>query len=98
MSLAMNYDKKPMLPTIAGAVNALFNSPTTPFWTGRVMDILFDGVLLDCSSEDFSAVAVCSQFETGEMKAVRKVDDKTFAFSLFAGVCNCILFMICVIV
>lgn len=88
MSLAMNYDKKAMLPTIAGAINHLFRQPTTPFWTGRVMDILFDGVPIDCSSEDFSAVAVCSQFQTGEVKAVRQVDDNTYAFSLFAGVSN----------
>lgn len=82
----MNYDKKAMLPTISGAINELFHHPATPFWTGRVMDILFDGVNIDCSSEDFNAVAVCSQFETGDVKAVRPAGDKTFAFSLFQGV------------
>lgn len=86
MSLAVNVDKKPMLPAIAGAINELFHNPADPFWTGRVMDILYDGVTIDCSSEDFNAVAVCSQFSTGEMKAVRQIDDKTYAFSLFAGV------------
>lgn len=86
MALAVNVDKQAMLPAIAGAVNELFHHPADAFWTGRVMDILFDGILIDCSSEDFNAVAVCSQFATGEMKAVRQVDEKTYAFSLFGGV------------
>lgn len=86
MSLAVNVDKKPMLPAIAGAINELFHNPADPFWTGRVMDILYDGIPIDCSSEDFNAVAVCSQFATGEMKAVRQTGEKSYAFSLFAGV------------
>lgn len=86
MALAVNVDKKPMLPTIAGAINELFHHPADAFWTGRVMDILYDGVPIDCTSEEFNAVAICSQFATGEMKAVRPTGEKTYAFSLFAGV------------
>lgn len=88
MALAVNVDKKPMLPVINSAINEMFHKPTHPFWTGRVMDLLYDGIPIDCSSEEFSAKAICSVFESGDVKAVRQIDDTTFKFSFFAGVNN----------
>lgn len=87
MALAINVDKKPMLPLIAKAIDLLFHEPKDMFWTGRVMDVLYDGISIDCSSNDFAASAACSVFKSGDVKAVRPIDDDHFAFSLFAGVC-----------
>lgn len=86
MALAVNVDKAPMLPLIVKAIDKLFHEPKDMFWTGRVMDILFDGITIDCSSDDFNAKAACSVFESGDVKAVRQIDENTFKFSLFAGV------------
>lgn len=86
MALAVNVDKKPMLPVIVSAVNHLFHNPADAFWTGRVMDLLYDGIPIDCSSDDFNAAAVCSIFESGDVSAIRRVDDTTYKFSFFAGV------------
>lgn len=86
MVLAVNVDKKPMVSLVSKAIDHLFHEPKDMFWTGRVMDMLFDGVPIDCSSSDFNAKAVCSVFESGDVSAVRKHDDDTFMFSLFAGV------------
>lgn len=92
MLLALNIDKKPMLPGIASAINDLFNNPTDPFFTGRIMDILYDGIPINCTSEEFNTVALCTMFSTGAQQAVRKVDDKHYAFSLFGGVSsNCFI-------
>lgn len=86
MALAVNVDKKPMLPLIVKAIDHLFHQPQDMFWTGRVMDVLFDGIPIDCSSDDFAATAACSVFQSGEVKAVRPIDDDHLMFSLFAGV------------
>lgn len=86
MALAVNVDKAAMLPAIVGGLNFLFHEPTDAFWTGRVMDLLYDGITIDCSADDFNAKAICSQFDNPEMKAIKKIDDTTFKFSLFAGV------------
>lgn len=87
MLLTLNVDKKPMIPTVYEAIKILFKSPENMFWTGRVMDVLFDGIPIDCSDkESFESQAVCSVFETGEIKAIRPVNDTHFAFSLFAAV------------
>lgn len=84
MFLAINVDKQPMLPMVEGAMNNLFHNPTDAFFSGRIMDLLYDGVEVDCSADDNTVKAVCMNFE-GE-KAFRKIDDKHYAFSLFAGV------------
>lgn len=85
--LAVNVDKKPMLPGVYAALKEMFHSPADPFFTGRVMDLLFDGVMIDCSSqEEVTTQALCTQFSAGSQAAIRQVDDKHFAFSIFGGV------------
>lgn len=84
MLLATNVDKKPMVPTIAVAVNNMFNNPADAFFSGRVMDLLYDGVAIDCSSDEMTTVAICTTF--ADNKGLRKVNDTHYAFSLFAGV------------
>lgn len=63
--------------------------PLLNFHTGRVMDIMFDGVSVDCSSDDKTTTAICLSFESN--KALRKVDDHHYAFSLFGGVSSAFL-------
>lgn len=75
-----------MLPMIATAIDLLFNKPKDMFWTGRVMDLLFDGIPIECTSEDFTAKAVCGVFESGDVKAVQPLNDTHFSFSLFQSV------------
>lgn len=86
MALATNVDKKPMLSIVAKAISILFNEPTTPFVTAKVMDILYRGIPIDCSSTEFAAMAVCSVFAGGEAAAVRPFNETHYAFSIFAGV------------
>lgn len=89
MLLATNVDKAPMLPMLEGAIKNLFNDPADAFYTGRVMDLLFDGVSVDCSSKDDTTVAVCLQLE----EKLRRIDDGHLAFSLFGGVSKKLQFL-----
>jgi scavenger receptor class B, member 1 len=62
----------------------LFN-PTTPFLSARIMDIVFDGVPIDCSDpESFGAKAICTTLR-GE-KSVKTINDTHLAFSVLGGV------------
>lgn len=85
MMLAINVDKKPMLPLVKIATDLIFHSPQHMFYTGRAMDILFDGIPIDCSSDEFQAQAVCSVFEAGDVKAVQPINDTHYTFSLLAA-------------
>lgn len=86
MLMAVNVDKKPMVGLVAKSINEMFHHPKDMFWTGRVMDVLFDGIPIDCSSEAFEAKAACSVFQSGEVPAIKPVNDTHFSFSLFAAV------------
>lgn len=82
--LATNVDKQPLLPQIEGAIKNLFSDPSDAFYTGRIMDLLFDGVLVDCSSSDQITGALCLTFE--DTPGFRRVNGTHLAFSLFGGV------------
>ncbi|XP_055300262.1 sensory neuron membrane protein 1-like [Sitodiplosis mosellana] len=71
---------------ISDAIRFIFN-PKTPFWTGKAMDLLFDGIPINCTSKNFKARTICSTFEAGEIEYIQQVsDDATeFKFSLFGA-------------
>lgn len=84
MFLATNYDKQPLLEKIEGVINNLFHSPMDAFYTGRAMDLLFDGVPFDCSNKgDTGTAAVCMQLE---QNGFRKVNESHLKFSMFGSV------------
>lgn len=84
MFLATNVDKKPLLRTVENAAKALFHDPTDVFFTGRVMDLLYDGVLINCGGEDKTAAALCIELE--QEIAFKRINDTALSFSLFGGV------------
>lgn len=94
MALGVNVDREPMLDLIASAINIMFHEPTDIFWTGKVMDILFNGIDVDCTSENFNSKAVCTVFEGGEEKAIvpHPEKEKYFQFSFFGSVSKTKLF------
>lgn len=85
-ALSINIDRPELLPFIESVINGVLNSPTDPFWTGRAMDILFDGIPLDCTSDDFEVAAACAEFSSGEHKAIQPFNETFYKFSLFGGV------------
>lgn len=84
MLLATNYEKKPFLPKLDVAIKNLFNNPPDAFYTGRVMDVLFDGVPIDCTSQEDTTLAICTQLE--DMPAIKRIDENHLAFSILGGV------------
>lgn len=89
MALSINVDRHELLPFIGAAINGILGNPTDAFWTGRVMDLLFDGIPLDCRSDAFEVAAACGEFSTGEYKAIQPINESFYKFSLFGGVNLC---------
>lgn len=83
--LTANIDKQPLLPMLEGALNNLFHKPSDAFYTGRVMDLLFDGVEIDCSArnDDTFTAAICMQLAD---EGLKKIDDDHYSFSTFGTV------------
>lgn len=45
LALTVNINKKGFLRMISEVIQTMFKKPTTPFWSGRAMDLLFDGII-----------------------------------------------------
>lgn len=73
------------LSLVAKALGALFNNPETPFITTKARNILFDGITINCTSNDFAPKAVCSQIKANP-KGLVKQDENIYLFSLFGAV------------
>lgn len=86
MILSVNVDRPELLTFIQTAVNGLLHNPQDIFFTGRIWDLLYDGVVLDCSSEDFEVNAVCSEFDSGDYAEIRRINETAFSFSMFGNV------------
>ncbi|KAK5643369.1 hypothetical protein RI129_007214 [Pyrocoelia pectoralis] len=82
MPVLLAREKPAMLTLINKAINAIFKNPPYPFVTAPVMDILFRGVVINCSVTDFAGKAVCTQLRT-EAKDLDHVSDTIFKFSFF---------------
>jgi hypothetical protein len=81
--IAIQRDKGPLLTTAIKALTSIFK-PTSPFLTASVMDILFNGIPIDCSIDDFSAQSLCSALENE--KAIKIINETHLAFSILDGV------------
>lgn len=83
--LAANIDKQVMLPRLENGLKNIFHNPTDAFYTGRAMDILFNGVEADCSNKETFTAAICNNLED-QPQSVRRVDKDHLNFSFFGNV------------
>ncbi|KAJ3662446.1 hypothetical protein Zmor_006796 [Zophobas morio] len=74
-------DSPPLLPIVNKALKSMFNDPQNIYLTTKVRDLLFDGIIINCSSQDFSAAAVCTQIKT-QVPDLTEVRRNVFKFSL----------------
>lgn len=83
--LAANIDKPVMLPRVENGLKNLLHNPSDAFYTGRAMDLLFDGIQIDCTNKEPFSAAICSNLEDQPLQ-VQRVDENHLQFSLFGNV------------
>lgn len=86
MALSVNVDREELVPFVKAAMDGLLHNPKDIFFRGRVWDLLYDGIELDCSSDEFEVTAVCSEFGGGDYKEIRQINDTAYSFSMFGNV------------
>ncbi|XP_050087454.1 sensory neuron membrane protein 1 [Anopheles aquasalis] len=79
--LSVQRDREAMMPLVSKGVNILFDPLESAFLKVRIMDLLFDGILVDCSSSDFAAKALCSGMDSEG--ALSPHNETHYKFSLF---------------
>ncbi|XP_049287128.1 sensory neuron membrane protein 1 [Anopheles funestus] len=79
--LTVQRDREAMMPLVKKGINILFNPLESAFLKVRIMDLLFDGIYIDCSSQDFAAKALCSGMDSEG--AVSPYNETHYKFSFF---------------
>lgn len=68
------------------AIKAMFHNPSDAFWTGRAMDLIFDGIDIDCSSKDPLVRIACKEIDRNGGATIMRANETTFKFSMLGGV------------
>lgn len=84
--LAVNVDRRDLLQILQTAIKELLHESQDIFFTGRLWDLLYDGIILDCSSDSFESKAACDLFGSGDYKEFRRINETAFSFSMFGNV------------
>lgn len=84
MAIIVKNDRAPMLPLVSKAIIEMFK-PTSFLSEVRAMDVLFRGIPIDCSSDNFAAQAVCTALE-GSSTNIKPINESHFQFSFMGGV------------
>lgn len=83
----MQRDFAPLLDLATKAMDQIFHVKT-PFLTASVMDILFNGIGIDCNHTEFEAISFCEKIKA-EAKGLKIVNDTYIEFSVLGGVRMC---------
>ncbi|XP_001606602.1 sensory neuron membrane protein 1 [Nasonia vitripennis] len=79
-------EKPTMVPVVNKAVNSIFKNPDSVFVKVRAMDMMFDGLPIDCTVTDFAGGAVCGMLRDAADDLMKDGPDK-YRFS-FLGAKN----------
>lgn len=86
MFMAMNVDRKELLPFMFAAINDMFHHPKDIFYTGPAKNLLFTGIEIDCSSSGFEASAVCGELSGDDYQSVQPLNETTLQFNILGNV------------
>uniref|UniRef100_T1GSC9 Sensory neuron membrane protein 1 n=1 Tax=Megaselia scalaris TaxID=36166 RepID=T1GSC9_MEGSC len=84
-ALAVKKDKEALLEMVSAGLKIIFGGKA--YLTDTFLNIFFKGFFVDCSSQEFEAVAICSAFYMGEVKQATQVNATHFLLS-FMGTVN----------
>ncbi|XP_014206769.1 sensory neuron membrane protein 1-like [Copidosoma floridanum] len=84
MAMGAVREKPAMLPIVNKAINSIFKSPDNVFVKVRAMDVMFDGLPIDCTVQDIAGSAVCAMVKENADELMKDGENK-YKFSLFGA-------------
>lgn len=82
----MHFEFRQFMRVAKSAIKEIFHDPTDVFYTGRVMDLLFDGIQIDCDVDKAMAKVACDEITDRKDPKFRILDNGKMMFSMFGGV------------
>lgn len=84
--MTVHFEIREFIHVAKTAIKEIFHEPTDVFWTGRVMDLLFHGIQIDCDVTNSMAKIVCEEIQERNVQTFKQLDNGKMMFSVFGGV------------
>lgn len=86
IGLTVHFQYRQFIHVGIAAIKELFHEPEDAFWTGRAMNLLFDGIEIDCSTTNPLAKLACAEISKNKSPTIQLITTKKMKFSLLGGV------------
>ncbi|KAJ8680288.1 hypothetical protein QAD02_016075 [Eretmocerus hayati] len=82
--LAAEKENPHTIPVMNEAIDSVFKNPENIFINVKAMDLMFDGIPIDCTVTDTAGKALCGMVEKNDQDLVQD-GENTYKFSLFGA-------------
>lgn len=86
IGLTVHFEYRQFLHVASTAIKELFHEPTDAFWTGKAMDLLYNGIEIDCSTKNPLAKLACNEIRKNKNPMIQKTNRTHMKFSILGGV------------
>lgn len=86
IGLAVHFQYRQFLNVAKTAIKEIFHEPTDVFLTLRAMDLLIDGIEIDCDTNVPMAKLACNEIRRAKNPAIQPFEGKKLRFSVLGGV------------
>lgn len=86
IGMTVHFEFRQFMRVAKSAIKEIFHEPTDVFWTGRAMDLMFDGIQIDCDVDKAMAQVACDEIRDRKDPQFRLLENGKMIFSMFAGV------------
>lgn len=84
--MTVQLEFREFMHVAVAAINELFHEPTDVFWTGKVIDLLFNGIEINCNATNPLTKLACNQIRKRNIPTFQQIGNKSLKFSVFGGV------------
>lgn len=86
MLLSVNVDREELLSFSSAAIDQLLDNPKDIFYRGTARKLLYEGVQIDCSKDEFESSTICAELRGEEYQYFVEHNETTLKFSIWGSV------------
>lgn len=86
IGLTVHFEYRQFLHVASTAIKEIFHGPADAFWTGKAMDLLYNGIEIDCSTKHPLAKLACNEIRKNKNPMIQKMNRTQMKFSILGGV------------
>lgn len=80
--MLVHFELQQFMHVAVAAINELFDEPKDVFWTGKAIDLLFNGIEIDCNVTNPLTKIACREIKKRKYPSFKHLDNNKFLFSM----------------